>query len=79
MGRAKRSQESLERVIFLNRFMALKAVKSKPSCSRRQVSLDPSGPLKCLGKVIPVLSVPCSACLRALARAGPSARKLYLW
>ena len=70
-GRAKRCQQSLEWVIFLNRFMALKAVKSKPSCSRRQVSLDPSGPLKCLGKVIPVLSVPCSCLPQGLGTCWP--------
>ena len=41
-GRVKHCQESLEGVIFLNRSIGLKAVRSKPSLSRRQVIMDPN-------------------------------------
>lgn len=41
-GRVKHCQESLEGEIFLNRSIALKAVRSKPSLSSRQVIMDPN-------------------------------------
>lgn len=41
-GKVKYFRESLKGVIFLNRSIALKAVRSKPFLTERQVIMDPS-------------------------------------
>lgn len=41
-GKVKHFRESLEGVVFLNRSIALKAVRSKPFPTERQVIMDPS-------------------------------------
>ena len=41
-GKVKHFRESREGVVFLNRSIALKAVRSKPFPTGRQVIMDPS-------------------------------------